>query len=1180
VAARKKLSNAFSTGNGGANFEAHVQASFVILMLTGGYAPCLPCCPISKIKLQGKIDGFDTDDLIVFVKDQDGKEERKLLCQVKHSIEVRKGSPVFGDVIQDAWSDFNNSKVFTKGKDGIALITGPLSATDEHNVQWLLDQAKHVDDSDEFFRNVQQANFSPPKSSQKLDAIKHHLKVANGDVEVSDDDLHCFLKHFHLLGYDLGRENGVVLSLLHSHISQLHRQYTDWAWSRVVVIVQNKNQNSGTITIDNLPEDLLEAFRHKTVMEIPEDLKVTREVPRTDWTQHTDEAYLSLALLIGSWNESYESDKKAVAQMLGISYEEWVRKAREILPIADSPLKLKNGGWKFVDRKELLTQLGSYILDQNIDVFSSLAVTVLQEADPAFELPTEERFSASIHGKVLNRSHELRKGIAEGLALLGNFSDLVVNCSQGKVENACALVLREILSHADWVHWGSINTLLPLLAEAAPDEFLSIVEQSLCITPCPFDALFSQEGNGITESNYMTGLLWALEGLAWDERYLVRVCVALGELASHDPGGHWANRPSNSLVTILLPWFPQTLASIEKRKVAVNTLINEWPDIAWNLVIKLLPGQQQSSSESYKPRWRLNIPNDYGKGVTHGEYWQQASYYAEIAVKLADNDAPRLSTLIDNFDNLPQPAFDQLIEVLSSQFIYVLSEEERLDIWEHLTKFTNKHRRFVNAKWALSDEVISQIEKIAEKLAPTDPCELYRHLFSDRNFELYDNNGEWDEQQKKLDSRRKTAIREVFQQKGVEGVLRFAQSVESPRQVGFALASVDDDVFERTFFPHLLVTEDNELNALVSSFVWSRFFINNWKWCDNIDKSNWTQAETGQFLAYLPFEKGVWEHASEWLRDCETEYWTRTSANAYQADGDLTEAIEKLIEFGRPYAAINCLNRMLYAKQPIKSIQCIRTLTAALSSNESIHSMDQYQIVELIKHLQSDPKVNQDDLFKVEWAYVPLLVSNTEAAPLTLEKRLANDPVFFCEAIRLIYRSKNENQQKKEPNPKSKAMALNAWRLLHEWKIPPGTLENGTFNGEQFRAWLLRVKELSAKSGHLEVSLITIGEVLIHAPDDPKGLWIHREIAKALNDREAENMRRGYKTAIFNSRGVHWVDPSGKPEKELAEQYRIKAEEVENNGFQRLAETMRNLADGYEKEAERVITEHMQELNE
>ena len=83
---KKNLSKHFSTGGGGVHFEAHVQASFVALMLTGGNAPCLPCWPIVEINLQGKIDGFDTDDLIVVVKDFNSNEKRKLLGQIKHSI--------------------------------------------------------------------------------------------------------------------------------------------------------------------------------------------------------------------------------------------------------------------------------------------------------------------------------------------------------------------------------------------------------------------------------------------------------------------------------------------------------------------------------------------------------------------------------------------------------------------------------------------------------------------------------------------------------------------------------------------------------------------------------------------------------------------------------------------------------------------------------------------------------------------------------------------------------------------------------------------------------------------------------------------------------------------------------------------------------------------------------------
>lgn len=1170
----KCLANSFSTGGGGFHFEAHVQASFVTLMLTGGYAPCLRCWRIVEIKLQGKIDGFDTDDLIVFVEDPNTKERRKLLGQVKHSITVTKGNSLFGEVIQAAWNDFNNPKIFTKGKDAIVLITGPLNATDARTVPWLLNQAKHTKNVQEFFKHVRQAKFSPRGATEKVDVIRHHLNNANADNEISDSDFYDFLNHFHLLSYDLGGESGVVLSLLFSHISQFEQQDPRWLWSRIVDIVQTWNQNAGTITPDKLPEDLLEAFKPKPLERIPAEFTAAQEKPETDWAQHPDATYLALATLIGRWNEKNQRDIEVVSSLLGISYEEWLKKARELLHHPDRPLSLKNGIWKVRNRTGLWNLLGSRVLDHDLETFKSLAISVLEERDPAFELPAEERYAAAIHGKVLEHSRELRQGISEGLAILGSLPDSCSNCSQGKAEATCVFVLREILTDADWVLWGSLNDLLPTLAEAAPAEFLYLVEKALRKAPCPFDRLFAEEGKGIFSSNYLSGLLWALEGLAWDEQYLVRVSVVLGELASRDPGGQWANRPLNSLVTILLPWLPQTLASIDKRKVAVQTLLNEWPDVAWNLLIQLLPNQDQTSTGSHKPMWRKSIPDDWENSVTREEYWQQVSFYAELSVRAAGYNTVRLTELIDHFDKLPKPAFDQLVEVLSSQAITELPDDQRLLLWDRLSRFTNEHRRFSDAEWALPDELITRIEKVAQQLAPADPFNLYMHLFTGREIDFCEYKGNWEEQRKKLEERREKAIREILQLKGVDGVIRFAESVDYPEKVGYAIDAIDDETIERAFLPHFLNTEDKKHKALVSGYIWRRYQVKGWDWCDNIDKSDWTPAQIGQFLACLPFTKEAWDRASDWLQDHEGEYWTRTSANPYQADGDLHIAIEKLIEYGRPHVAIDCLNKMLNDQHLIDTNQCIRALLAALSSSEPTSVKDSDNIVELIKYLQTDPSVDQEDLFRVEWAYLPLLNRQRGAAPKLLETKLANDPEFFCEVIRLIYRSKNDDQPTKEPSEKEKAIATNAWRLLNEWKTPPGIQEDGTFDENHFREWLQKVKKACLESGHLEVALIHIGQVLIFSPSDPDGLWIHRSVAQALNDRDADKMRSGFRTATYNARGAHWVDPTGKTEKELAEQFRRKAEDMENAGFHRFAETLRELEKFYYGEAQRIIDEN------
>jgi hypothetical protein len=189
--------------------------------------------------------------------------------------------------------------------------------------------------------------------------------------------------------------------------------------------------------------------------------------------------------------------------------------------------------------------------------------------------------------------------------------------------------------------------------------------------------------------------------------------------------------------------------------------------------------------------------------------------------------------------------------------------------------------------------------------------------------------------------------------------------------------------------------------------------------------------------------------------------------------------------------------------------------------------------------------------------------------------RLATDPDFFCEIIRLVFRSANSTDPK--PSEDERGVATNAYRLLHEWKIPPGTTSDGGFDGDKFGTWIKSVKLECSASGHLAPALNMIGQVLTHAPKDSDGLWIHRAVAMALNARDAESMRNGFRTALYNARGAHWVDPTGNPERELSLQYTTKADLIEQTGFHRLAETLRELANVYQTEAERIVARSSEE---
>ena len=886
------------------------------------------------------------------------------------------------------------------------------------------------------------------------------------------------------------------------------------------------------------------------------------------WAQGTDAAELATAELLGAWREDSEADKAATEKLSKKAYGEWIGKMREIAMRPATPLIFLNGVWKVISRYEGWYALGSRIFDEHLDRLKEVAISVLSERDPQFELSPDERYAASIHGKVLNHSHLLRKGLAESLALLGSHPKALTSCSSAKAEATVVLSVREILANADWVLWGSLNDLLTLLAEAAPGEFLDAVENALNSDPCPFNTLFTQEGTGIMGRNYMTGLLWALETLAWDPEYLTRVVVILGELAARDPGGNWANRPANSLSTILLPWFPQTCAPVARRKTAVETLINEQSDVAWELLLSLLPQSHQTTSGSHKPAWREMIEDDWSEGVTPGEYWEQIAIYADLAISLAKSDVSKLAELIDRLDDLPPPARDQVLAHLGSDAIVSMTQSDRLLLWTELVDLVTKHRKYADAKWAMQQEQVDKISAVAERLAPDTPNLLHRRLFSERDFDLYEEKGNYEEQRKKLEELRQRAVDEVFASGGVQAVLEFAKAVESPWRVGIAFGVVAENDTDREILPELIETKDKSLAQFAGGFVWGRFRAKGWQWVDDLNTSQWTPKQKGQLLAYLPFNTNTWERATKLLEEDDSHYWLKTKVNPYEADEGLEVAVDRLVQHGRPIAAIECLERLRYDKRKLDSQQAVRVLQAVLRSPEDHKLMDVNAIVEVIKALQDDPNTNHDDLFQIEWAFLPLLDEHHGASPKLLEQRLAEDPAFFCEVIRTVFRSKSEEQPVEESKEQQKKIATNAYRLLRQWRTPPGSQKDGTFNGESLNAWLEHVKAACAESGHLEMALTMVGHVLIHTPPDPDGLWIHHSAAVALNAKDANDMRDGFVTELFNSRGVHGFT-AGREERQLAERYRKQADEVEAHGYHRLANSLRKLASSYERDAER-----------
>ena len=615
----KQLSNPYSTGSGGAFFESRVQAALASLMLSKGVCPCLPSWQIYKVKLHGKYSGFATDDVIVFAKDGQSNREAKLIAQIKHAPAITKRDPQFTEVIQSAWADFNNPAVFSYGYDSLALITGPLTASDTYDVRDMLEMARTSQDSTDFFDKIKLANFSSDDKKKKLEVFQDQLRKANNGVMPDEGTTWKFLRSFHLLGYDLDIKAGVSLSLLHSLIRVASPDDAEKVWLKILNEVQSCNPRAGVLTLESLPKELLDHFR----VIVPPQLAVVPPTPIRETIA---------AALIGAWNENSPGDRASIESFVEMSFVQWQDKIRDVWLNFPGLFDQMDGRWRVVDRLAFWNREAPRFSDTLLDQFNKLAVVVLREDDPALDLDPDERFAASIHGKERMHSGLIRKGVSETLALLGAEGDALSTCSFGKAQAVANIAVKAILMGEDWRIWASANDILPLLAEASPDSFLQAVQNAATPETGVFAKVFAQESVGVMGRTYITGILWGLESLAWKTEFLVSVCRILAVLAAIDPGGNWSNRPSNSLTTVLMPWFPQTSAPNDKRYAAVNVVRNRSEDVGWKLVYSLLPQAHSTSSGTHKPVWQKFVTKDYKDGVPQTQYWEDVFFYSNLAL--------------------------------------------------------------------------------------------------------------------------------------------------------------------------------------------------------------------------------------------------------------------------------------------------------------------------------------------------------------------------------------------------------------------------------------------------------------------------------------------------------------------------------------------------------------------
>ena len=893
------------------------------------------------------------------------------------------------------------------------------------------------------------------------------------------------------------------------------------------------------------------------------------------WAEDRASRGLLAALMAGGWDERSEADKDILARLGGASYDELVTDLAPLASAIDGPLRKVGSAWKIASPHDAWFLLAHHLSPPDIDRFEAAALDVLGAHDPRYDVDPEDRWMAASKGISPEFSGYLRHGLGEILILLSLFGDRAR--SVPGVRRRVEYIVHKLLDGASRERWWSLSRDFQLLAEAAPTTFLDMIDNSLQRNDKPILSLFGADG-GPFGGEHISDLLWALESLAWAPQHLGRVSETLARLDMLDPGGKFMNRPDNSLAKIFLLWLPQTHATLAERLRVLDRLRKTEPTAAWKLMLAILPSGHGSITPSPHPRWR-DYSQDTQEAVTYALLGKGTE---EITARLLQDvglDPARWKDLLGRISHLA-PDRAAVITKLADIEPRVVRPEERNRLWETLRGLLHHHRQFPDAAWALPPNELNEIEAVYRKLEPTDPIQRIAWLFTPR-VDLPDPSVDgWKSNQANIPVARRHAITDLLDQTGVEGLFALARSLQMAGFVGATLTELKlgsaacDHILERA-----LRSENPRERDLAHGLIYSTFAQAKEAWAlellSRAEREHWGTDAILTVLRALPITRWTWDQAHLAGPEIENLYWKR--APALWMEGDVDDVVfmaNKLIEAGRARPALHFVGHHLPKKLPSELL--VRVLEQAIrqpwDKNEDDHNeptMFQYYVAEILKALDT-AGLPDDDMLRLEWAYLPVLEYSSRPAKILL-KALAERPAFFIEVLCALFKPSDDSgivELPPDDPERARAVASHAFDLLRLWNRVPGTMPDDHIDGAILETWVKEARKLAASLGRADIADQKIGEALSASPVDADGIWPAVPVRDVIEISRSKHLETGFAIGVHNRRGMTSRLPGdgGAQERDLVEYYRgfSKATALE---WPRTSATLERIAQSYEEDA-------------
>ena len=891
------------------------------------------------------------------------------------------------------------------------------------------------------------------------------------------------------------------------------------------------------------------------------------------WATATPPELLS-AMLAGGWVETSAMDRKVVSALAGRPYEQVEEILAPLAAAMDGPLRRSGSVWKVVSLRDLWSLLGSQLTIGQIERFEAAFQRVLGAINPRFSAAAGETWFERDGQFGEEASPALRRGLSEAMIALG-----VYPLAAAQIANATKRAdraVKKLLGTADAQRWWSLSEDFRRLAEASPSAFLEMVEAGLDGEDRPIMSLFRSDEGFISRTEYLAGLLWALEMLARSPDYLMSAALLLARLDEVDPpGGKWGNRPAASLRRIFVSWSPQTYATPEQRLKVIDAIVKRHPTVGWKLLVALAPRSHDSSEPSPLPDWRDFTP-DEREMITWPAIGQAAR---EIGARLLDHvgdDGSRWRTLLHHWADFESNWRDEAAKRLATYASGLNNPGEHEVMREALRGLLQKHRGFAEAQWALSEEDLQPLEAIFRALQPSGAEDRHRWLFRP-NPNFLRPNVSLENLRAELEANQLAATEELVAVLSPERLFEFAKTITMQAALGQMIANTGiSEALKQRILKMGLLADDDAGAELGMGMLFGLAKTRGIEWVDHLwemaASEGWGERAELRIIAALPVNPSTWERIAARSPALDRAYWTTLNVYAVPKGCDVDQVTTRLIEVRRSRLAVSWLCHRL-AEGPSGTL-LIRALRAAVAEKAPAESNDatmfSYDVGKILDRLEADPAVSEAEVVQLEWIYFQALRYSQRPAR-TLHRALARNPDFFVDLIKIIFLPAKDSEIEEPPvedQERAHALARQAYDVMHDWALVPGSDDAGLIDGDALETWVKRARKLCADAGRSEIGDLKIGEILSASVRQPDKPWPPEPVREVIEITRSCALERGLETGVYNRRGVTVRLPfdGGDQERGLAERYRRDAEALRFD-WPRTAACLDRIAETYEHDA-------------